>query len=51
MYVSPLPEYGTDVITIDLLGDYTVKTVEIETYGNDDPNDAFYLTNSTFKVK
>lgn len=50
VYVSPLPEYGTDVITIDLLGDYTVKTVEIETYGNDDPNDAFYLTNSTFKV-
>ena len=50
VYVSPLPEYGTDVITIDLLGDYTVKEVLIETYGNDDPNDSFYLTNSTFKV-
>lgn len=43
IYVSPMKPYDTDIITIDLLGDYTVKSVEVATYGNDDPTNAFYV--------
>ncbi len=51
VYVSAIPHYASDIITIDLFDDYTVTGVVIDTYGNDDPSDDFYMADSTFVVK
>lgn len=43
VYVSAIEPLEEEIITIDLLGDYTVNEVQIGTYGNDDPSDPFYI--------